>query len=73
LYNFFTANDNLNFYGKPTIKFKALFDSDYAFDIKNNYSIVDIPYLNSDGLLIKSISGEVYETGVYGEVEAIIL
>jgi hypothetical protein len=73
LYNFFTANDNINFYGKPTIKFKALFDSDYAFDIKNNYSIVDIPYLNSDGLLIKSISGEVYETGVYGEVEAIIL
>ena len=73
LYDFFKGNDNLKFLGSPKIKFEALFDGDYAFDIKNNYSLVTIGQVNSNGLIIKSLSGQLYEGGIYGEVEAIIL
>lgn len=73
LYDFFTGNDNLKYLGSSKIKFEALIDENYAFDIKNNYSLVTINQINSNGLIIKSLSGQLYEGGIYGEVEAIIL
>jgi|TARA_R110001632_G_C11348850_1_gene418200 hypothetical protein len=73
LYDFFIGNDNIEYLGKPKIKFSALFDKDYAFDVKDNYSIVTLGQVSSNGLIIKSISGQLYEGGIYGEVEAIIL
>jgi hypothetical protein len=73
LYDFFVGNDNVKYLGRPKIKFEALFEEDYAFDIKDNYSLVTVNQINSNGLIIKSLSGQLYEGGVYGEVEAIIL
>ena len=73
LYNFFVGNDNIEYLGKPKIKFQALFNDDYGFDVKDNYSIVTLGQVNSNGLIIKSISGQIYESGIYGDVEAIIL
>jgi hypothetical protein len=73
LFNFFIGNDNVQFYAKPTVKFNALFDSDYAFNIKDNYSVVQMDYINSNQIVIKSFSGDMYDGGLYGEVEAIIL
>ena len=73
LYDFFVGNDNVKYLGKPKIKFEALFEEDYAFDVKDNYSLVTIGQVNSNGLIIKSLSGQLYEGGIYGEVEAIIL
>ena len=73
LYNFFIANDNVTYLSKPKIKFTGLIDADYAFNVKDNYAKIDIAHINSNGLIIKSISGQLYEGGIYGEVEAIIL
>ena len=73
LYDFFVGNDNVVFYGKPKIRFKALFDKDYAYDIKNNYSVVTLPQVHSNGIIIKSVNGELYDGGVYSDIEGIIL
>ena len=73
LYTFFKGNDNILYYNKPTVKFNALLDKEYAFDIKNNYSVVSIPQVNGSNLIIKSVNGKMYDQGVYAEVEAIIL
>jgi len=73
LYNFFKDNDNVKYLSSPKIKFNGLIEEEYAFDVKGNYSKIDIGHINSNGLIIKSISGQLYEGGIYGEVEAIIL
>jgi hypothetical protein len=73
LYDFFVGNDNVVFYGKPKIRFKALFDKEYAYNIKDNYSIVTLPQVHCNGIIIKSVNGELYDTGVYSDVEGIIL
>ena len=73
LYNFFIDNDNVKYMSSPKVKFNGLIDENYAFDVKGNYSKIDIAHINSNGLIIKSISGQLYEGGIYGEVEAIIL
>jgi hypothetical protein len=73
LYDFFTGNDNITFYSKPKVRFNALLSEDYAYDIKNNYSKVTIPYVNSNGIIIKSVRGELYENGIYSDIEGIIL
>lgn len=73
LYTFFTNNDNILYFNKPRLTFTALLDSDYAFDIKNNYSAVTIPQINSNEIIIKRVNGEIYDQGVYAEIQAIIL
>lgn len=73
LFDFFSGNDNVQFYAKPTIKFKALFNSDYAFNVKDNYAVVSMDYINSQDIVIKSFSGDMFDGGIYGTIEAIIL
>jgi len=73
LYDFFVGNDNVLYLGKNKITFEALFESDYVFDVKDNYSMITIGQVSSSGMIIKSISGQLYEGGIYGQVEAIIL
>jgi hypothetical protein len=73
LYDFFIENDNINFYNSSKVSFTAFFDTDYGFDIKNNYSDVTMDFLGSNQIIIKSFKGKVYDLGIYGEVEAIIL
>lgn len=73
LYDFFVGNDNIAYYSKPKVKFSALMDSDYAFDIKNNYAPIEMAYVTSNNMIIKSFEGKMFDGGIYGEVEAIIL
>lgn len=73
LYTYFKGNDNILYMDKPTVNFKAMFDDDYAFNIKDNYSLVSLPQLNNSTLIIKSVKGKLYDTGIYADVEAIIL
>ncbi len=73
LYNFFVGNDNINYYSKPKVKFNALMDQDYAYNIKDNYSNITMPYVNSNGIIIKSVKGELFGSGIYSTVEGIIL
>lgn len=73
LYDFFIENDNITFYNKPKIRFKALLDKEYIYDVKNNYTTVTLPQVNSNGIIIKSVNGELYDTGVYSDIEGIIL
>ena len=73
LYDFFVGNDNISYYSKPKVKFNALMDQDYAYNIKDNYCNVTIPYVNSNGIIIKSVKGELFGSGIYSTVEGIIL
>ena len=73
LYDFFVNNDNILYYDKPKVIFTGLINQEYAFDIKDSYSKVFISYVNSNGIIIKSVSGQLFEKGIYGEVEGIIL
>ena len=73
LYDFFVGNDNINYYSKPKVKFNALMDQDYAYNIKDNYSNITMPYVNSNGIIIKSVKGELFGSGIYSTVEGIIL
>lgn len=73
LYDFFVGNDNVLYYDKPKVVLTSLINKEYAFDIKNNYSVVDIAFINNNGIIIKSVAGQLFESGIYGEVEAIIL
>ena len=73
LYDFFVGNDNVLYYGKPKINLTALFNKEYAFNIKDNYSKTNINYIAGDGVIIKSLKGQLFEGGIYGEVEGIIL
>lgn len=73
LYDFFTGNDNIIFYNKPTIRFTALFSEDYIYNIKTNYSVVTLPQVYSSDILIKSVNGQLYEGGIYANIEGIIL
>jgi len=73
LYAFFKGNDNVLFYSRPKINFKALLEEDYAFDIKNNYSLVSIPHVKNSTLVIKSVDGSIFDGGIYADIEAIIL
>lgn len=73
LYDFFVGNDNIVYYSNPKIKFSALMDKEYAYNIKDNYSNVTMPYVNSNGIIIKSVKGELFGSGIYSSVEGIIL
>jgi hypothetical protein len=73
LYTFFKNNDNILYLDRPTVKFRALLDEDYAFNIKDNYSTVSMPQLNNSTLVIKSVDGNIYDRGIYADIEAIIL
>jgi hypothetical protein len=73
LYNFFVGNDNIQFYAKPTISFTALMEEDYIYDIKNKYSVINMPLTGGKDIVIKSVSGELYEGGIYSTIEGIIL
>jgi hypothetical protein len=48
-------------------------DEDYAYNIKDNYSNITMPYVNSNGIIIKSVKGELFGSGIYSTVEGIIL
>lgn len=73
LYTFFKGNDNILYQNNPTVNFNALLDKEYAFNIKDNYSVVSIPQVNGKDLIIKSVNGKMYDQGIYAEIEAIIL
>jgi hypothetical protein len=73
LYDFFVGNDNIQYYARPTISFTALMDEDYMYDIRNNYSVVNMAHTGGKDILIKSVSGQLYEGGIYSTVEGIIL
>lgn len=73
LYDFFVGNDNVSFYSKQKVSFSVLFDDDYAFNIKDNYSEVSMFMVPQGNLVIKSLSGKIYQGGIYGDIEAIIL
>lgn len=73
LYDFFVGNDNILYFSKPTISFKALLDSDYAFNIKDNYAKVTLSQIASNDIIIKSVKGSMYDQGIYADIEAIIL
>tara|TARA_R110002153_G_scaffold241547_1_gene396632 strand:- start:235 stop:2832 length:2598 start_codon:yes stop_codon:yes gene_type:complete len=73
LFTFFTGNDNVNYYSKPKVTFTALIDKNYAFDIKDSYSKVSLGYVNGNGIIIKSVKGQLFDSGIYSEVVGIIL
>ena len=73
LYDFFVGNDNIVYYDKSKVKFSALFDKDYVFNIKDNYSEVSMNFIPQGNLIIKSFEGKIYDGGIYGDIEAIIL
>jgi hypothetical protein len=73
LYDFFVGNDNILYFSKPTLSFKALLDSDYAFNIKDNYAKVTLSQIQANEIIIKSVKGEMYDQGIYADIEAIIL
>ena len=73
LYDFFVGNDNVLYYDKPKVSLTALMDKEYAFNIKDNYSKVNISYINSNGIVIKSVAGQLFGEGIYGAIEGIIL
>lgn len=73
LYDFFVGNDNILYYDRPKVNLTALFDKDYAFNIKDNYSKTNIAYIGGNGVIVKSLNGQLFEGGIYGEVEGIIL
>lgn len=73
LYDFFAGNDNIVYYDKSKVKFSALFDQDYVFNIKDNYADVTMNYIPQGNLIIKSFNGKIYDGGIYGDIEAIIL
>lgn len=73
LYDFCVGNDNIVFLSNPKISFKALMPKDYAFNIKDNYSLVDMNLIDNNNLIIKSVKGTMYDSGIYADIEAIIL
>lgn len=73
LYDFFVANDNIVYYNKSKVKFSALFNDDYVFNIKDNYAEVSMNFIPQGNLIIKSFEGKIYDGGIYGDIEAIIL
>lgn len=73
LYNFFSGNDNIVYYNKSKVKFSALFNEDYVFNVKDNYAEISMSYLPQGNLIIKSFEGKIYDGGIYGDIEAIIL
>lgn len=73
LYDFTVANDNITFLSKPSMSFKALMPNQYAFNIKDNYSIANFDYIHNNQIVIKSVKGQSYDQGIYADIEAIIL
>ena len=73
LYDFFVDSDNIKFYSRPKISFTGLLDKEYAFNIKDNYSECTLGMINGSTVVIKSVSGTIYDKGIYGDIEGIIL
>ena len=73
MYDFFVENDNIKFYSRPKISFTALLDKEYAFNIKDKYSECTLGMINGNSIIIKSVNGTIYDQGIYGDVEGIIL
>lgn len=73
MYDFFVENDNIKFYSRPKISFTALLDKEYAFNIKDNYAESTMGMINGNTIIIKSVNGTIYDQGIYGDVQGIIL
>lgn len=73
LYNFFVGNDNIVYLSKSKIKFSGLLNASYAFNIKGTYSDCRMYHIKNNRIVIKSINGTLFDGGIYGDIEAIIL